>query len=90
MPSTKSGSDYNPSNSSQKCYRRDYGRFQSVTEGQGSVNASQTAKLCHSDAYNTVLPSNIAETAIRSLSGHIKSQKGGLKKCIAAERVPDP
>ncbi|MBW0473596.1 hypothetical protein O181_013311 [Austropuccinia psidii MF-1] len=41
MPSTRSGASYNSSSSSQKGYRRDYGRSQSVTQGQRSVNASQ-------------------------------------------------
>ncbi|MBW0483247.1 hypothetical protein O181_022962 [Austropuccinia psidii MF-1] len=31
-----------------------------------------------------------AETATRSLSGHIQSQPEGLQQCIAAQRVPDP
>ncbi|MBW0553158.1 hypothetical protein O181_092873 [Austropuccinia psidii MF-1] len=65
MPSKRSGASYNPSSSSQKGYRHDYGRRQSVTEGQG------------------------AETATRSLSGHIKSQPEGLQQCIAAQRIPD-
>ncbi|MBW0517265.1 hypothetical protein O181_056980 [Austropuccinia psidii MF-1] len=30
-----------------------------------------------------------AETATRSLSGHLKSQPEGLQQCIAAQRVPD-
>ncbi|MBW0577977.1 hypothetical protein O181_117692 [Austropuccinia psidii MF-1] len=37
MPSTRSGASYNPSSSSQKGYRRDYGRSQPVTEGESSV-----------------------------------------------------
>ncbi|MBW0516415.1 hypothetical protein O181_056130 [Austropuccinia psidii MF-1] len=90
MPSTRSGASYNPSSSSQKGYRHDYGRSQSATEGKGSVNGSKTYKLCHAEAYNTVLPSNRAYTATRSLSGHIQSQPEGLQQCIAAERVPDP
>ncbi|MBW0531178.1 hypothetical protein O181_070893 [Austropuccinia psidii MF-1] len=89
MPSTKSGASYNPSRSSQKGYRHDYGRSQSVTGGPGSVNRSQTENLCHSEADNTVLPSNRANTATRSLSGHVKSQPEGLKQCIKAQRVPD-
>ncbi|MBW0477583.1 hypothetical protein O181_017298 [Austropuccinia psidii MF-1] len=36
MPSTRSGASYNCSSSPQKGYRRDYGRSQSATEGQGS------------------------------------------------------
>ncbi|MBW0517243.1 hypothetical protein O181_056958 [Austropuccinia psidii MF-1] len=44
----------------------------------------------HSEAENTILPSNRADTATRSLSGHIPSQPEGLKQCIVAERVPDP
>ncbi|MBW0556642.1 hypothetical protein O181_096357 [Austropuccinia psidii MF-1] len=36
MPSTRSGARYIPLRSSQKGYRCDYGRSQSVTEGQGA------------------------------------------------------
>ncbi|MBW0504381.1 hypothetical protein O181_044096, partial [Austropuccinia psidii MF-1] len=39
---------------------------------------------------NTVLPSNRAENATRSLSGHKESQSQGLKQCISAQNVPDP
>ncbi|MBW0553902.1 hypothetical protein O181_093617 [Austropuccinia psidii MF-1] len=90
MPSTRSGSSYNPSRSSQKGHRQDYGRSQPVTEGQGSVNDFQINKLCHSEADNTVLPSNRAETTTRRLNGHIKSQPEGLKQCVSAQRLPDP
>ncbi|MBW0490282.1 hypothetical protein O181_029997 [Austropuccinia psidii MF-1] len=90
MSSTRSGASYNPSRSSQKGYRHDYGRSQSVEEGQGSVNETQTDKLCHSEAYNTVLPSKRADTSTRSLSGYIQSQPKGLHKFIAGQRVPDP
>ncbi|MBW0558479.1 hypothetical protein O181_098194 [Austropuccinia psidii MF-1] len=61
-----------------------------IAEGQGSVNGSQPDKLCHYEAYNTVLPSKRADTTTRSLSGHIKSQPEGLQQCIPAKRVPDP
>ncbi|MBW0588985.1 hypothetical protein O181_128700, partial [Austropuccinia psidii MF-1] len=57
---------HNPSSSSQKGHTSDYGRSQSVTEGQG------------------------ADTATRSVSGHIESQPEGLQQCIAEQRVPDP
>ncbi|MBW0571972.1 hypothetical protein O181_111687 [Austropuccinia psidii MF-1] len=90
MPSTRSGASYNPSSSSQKGHRRDYGRSQSVTEGQGSVDDLQIHKLCHSEADNTILPSNRADTTTRTLSGNIKSQPEALQQCIAAQRVPDP
>ncbi|MBW0489911.1 hypothetical protein O181_029626 [Austropuccinia psidii MF-1] len=90
MPSTRSGASYNPSSSFQKSYRCDYGRSQSVTEGQGSVDDFQINKLCHSEADNTVLPSNRADTATRSLSGHLQSQPEGLQQCISAQRVPEP
>ncbi|MBW0549519.1 hypothetical protein O181_089234 [Austropuccinia psidii MF-1] len=80
---------YNPSRSSQKGYRHDYSRSQPVTEGQRLVNGSQTNKLCHSDADNTVLPSKRADNTTRSLSGHIKSPPEGLQQCSAAQRVPD-
>ncbi|MBW0541947.1 hypothetical protein O181_081662 [Austropuccinia psidii MF-1] len=90
MPSTRSGARYNPSSSSRKGYRRDYGRSQSVTEGQGSVYELQIYKLCHSEADNTVLPSNRADTTTRSLRWHLQSQPEGLQQCTAAQRVPDP
>ncbi|MBW0557319.1 hypothetical protein O181_097034 [Austropuccinia psidii MF-1] len=90
MPSPRSGASYKPSSSSQKGHRRDYGRSQSVTEGQGSVDDIQINKLCHSEADNTVLPSNRADTTTRSLSGHLQSQPEGLQPFIAAQRVPDP
>ncbi|MBW0517305.1 hypothetical protein O181_057020 [Austropuccinia psidii MF-1] len=90
MPSTRSGASYNHSRSPQKVYRHDYGRSQSVTEGQGSVNRSQTERLCHYEAYNTLLPLKRAYTTTRSLSGHLQSQTEGIKHCILAQRVPDP
>ncbi|MBW0581618.1 hypothetical protein O181_121333 [Austropuccinia psidii MF-1] len=90
MPSTRSGASYHPSSSSRKGHRCDYGGSQSVTEGQGSVDDFQSNKLCHSEAYNTVLPSKRAETTTRSLSGHLQSQPEGLQQCTAAQRVQDP
>ncbi|MBW0528321.1 hypothetical protein O181_068036 [Austropuccinia psidii MF-1] len=90
MPSDRSGASYSPSSSSQKGHRRDYGRSQSVTEGQGSVYDLQINKLCHSEAYNTILPSNRADTAPKSLSRRLESQPKGLQQFIAAQRVPDP
>ncbi|MBW0480271.1 hypothetical protein O181_019986 [Austropuccinia psidii MF-1] len=90
MPSTRLGASYNPSSRSQKGHRRDYGRSQSVTEGEGSVYDFQINKLCHFEAERTILPLNRADTATRSLSGHIKSQPEGLQHCIEEHRVPDP
>ncbi|MBW0572456.1 hypothetical protein O181_112171 [Austropuccinia psidii MF-1] len=90
MPSTRSGASYNPSSSSQKGHRCDYGRIKSVIEGQGPVDHSQSNKLGHSEADNNVLPSNRADNATRRLSGHIQSQPEGLQQCIAAQKVPDP
>ncbi|MBW0529132.1 hypothetical protein O181_068847 [Austropuccinia psidii MF-1] len=81
---------HNPSRSSQKGDRRDYGRSQSVTEGQGSVVDLQINKSCHSEADNTILPSNRADTSTKNLSEHIQSQPEGLQQCISAQRVPDP
>ncbi|MBW0580479.1 hypothetical protein O181_120194, partial [Austropuccinia psidii MF-1] len=77
---------YNPLSSSQKGNRHDYGRSQPGTEGKGSVDDFQTTKISHSDADNTILPSQRAETATRSLSGHIKS----IQQCPAVQGVPDP
>ncbi|MBW0477513.1 hypothetical protein O181_017228, partial [Austropuccinia psidii MF-1] len=90
LANSRSGGSYNPSSSSQKGHRRDYGRNLSVTEGQGSVDDLQINKLCHSEADKTVLPSKRAVKTARSLSGHLQSQPAGLKQCIAAQKVPDP
>ncbi|MBW0557167.1 hypothetical protein O181_096882 [Austropuccinia psidii MF-1] len=81
---------YNPSRSSQKGQRHDYGRSQSVTEGQGSVGDFKINTLCHSEADNSVLPSNRADPATRSLSGHRQSQPEGPQQCISEQKVPDP
>ncbi|MBW0580097.1 hypothetical protein O181_119812 [Austropuccinia psidii MF-1] len=90
MPSTRSGASYNPSCSFQKGHRHDYGRSQSVTAGQGSVDDLQVNKFCHSEADDIFLPSHRADTDTRSLSGNLQRKPGGLHQCIAAQRVPDP
>ncbi|MBW0542420.1 hypothetical protein O181_082135 [Austropuccinia psidii MF-1] len=79
-----------PQAAPKKGHRRDYGRSQSNTEGQGSVDYFQMNKLCNYEVNNTILPLNRADTATRSLSGHIKSQPEGLQQCTEAQRVPDP
>ncbi|MBW0537981.1 hypothetical protein O181_077696 [Austropuccinia psidii MF-1] len=81
---------YNPSSSSQKAHRHDDDRSQSVMEQEGSVNESQTDKLFHSEADNTVLPSDRAYTSTRTLSGHIQIQPEGLKQCLATRVVGGP
>ncbi|MBW0550214.1 hypothetical protein O181_089929 [Austropuccinia psidii MF-1] len=88
MPSTRAGASYNPSSSSQKGHRHDYGRSQSVKEGQGSVDDLQVNKLCHYEADDTFLPLNRADTTTRSLCGHLQRKPEGLQQCIAAQRVP--
>ncbi|MBW0572604.1 hypothetical protein O181_112319 [Austropuccinia psidii MF-1] len=60
------------------------------TEGQGSVKDFHNNKLSNSEADDTILPSKRADTATRSLSGHLQSQPEGLHQCTAAQRVPDP
>ncbi|MBW0593443.1 hypothetical protein O181_133158 [Austropuccinia psidii MF-1] len=90
MPSTRSGGRCNPSSSSQKGNKRDYCITKSVTEGKGSVDDFQTTKIGHSDADNTILPSQRADIATRSLSGHIQSQPQSLQQCTEVQRVPDP
>ncbi|MBW0564807.1 hypothetical protein O181_104522 [Austropuccinia psidii MF-1] len=90
MLSNRLGASFNPSSTSMKAYRGDYGRIHSVTKGQGSVNATKTDKLFHSEADNTVFPSKRAGKTTRSLSGHLKIQPEGLKKFLAAQSVPDP
>ncbi|MBW0566568.1 hypothetical protein O181_106283 [Austropuccinia psidii MF-1] len=90
MPSIRSGASYKPSSSSQKGHRRDYGRSQSDTEGQGSVKDFHNSKLSNSEADDTILHSKIADTPTRSLSGLLQSQQEGLQQFTAAQRVPDP
>ncbi|MBW0590773.1 hypothetical protein O181_130488 [Austropuccinia psidii MF-1] len=90
MPSTRSGASYNPSSSLEKCNTRPYGRSQPGTEGKGSVDDFQTTKIGHSDADNTILPSQRADTTTRSLSGHIQSQPQSIQQCPAVQGVPDP
>ncbi|MBW0579417.1 hypothetical protein O181_119132 [Austropuccinia psidii MF-1] len=89
MPSTRSGASFNHSSSSHKGNRRDCGRSQPGTEGKGSVDDLQTTKIGHSDADNTILPLQKADTATRSLSGHIQSQPKSLQQCPAIQGIPD-
>ncbi|MBW0502023.1 hypothetical protein O181_041738 [Austropuccinia psidii MF-1] len=90
MPSTRSGASYKPSSSSQKGHRCDYGRSQSDTEGQGSVKDFHNNTLSNSEADDTILPSKRADTATRSLSGHLQSQPDGLQQFTEAQRLTDP
>ncbi|MBW0591145.1 hypothetical protein O181_130860 [Austropuccinia psidii MF-1] len=90
MPSTRSGASYNPSSSSQKGNRRDYGGSQPGTEGKGSVDDFQPTKIGHSDSDNTILPSQRADTTTRSRSGHIQSRQQSIQQCTTVQGVPDP
>ncbi|MBW0590165.1 hypothetical protein O181_129880 [Austropuccinia psidii MF-1] len=90
MPSTRSGARYKPSSSSQKVHRRNYGRSQSDTEGQGSGKDFHNNKLSNSEAADSILPSKRADITTRSLSGNLQSQLEGLQQCTEAQRVPDP
>ncbi|MBW0581192.1 hypothetical protein O181_120907 [Austropuccinia psidii MF-1] len=90
MPSIRSVSSYNPSSSSLKCYRHDYGRIQSVTEGQESVNESQTNKLFHCETDSTFLPLKRVYTSTRSLSWHIQRQPECIQQCTSAQRLSNP
>ncbi|MBW0593229.1 hypothetical protein O181_132944 [Austropuccinia psidii MF-1] len=90
MPSTRSGGSYKPSSSSQKGHRRDHGRSQSDTEGQGSVKDFHHNKLSNSEADDTILPLKRADTTTRSLSGHLQSQPEALQQCTVTQRGPDP
>ncbi|MBW0563233.1 hypothetical protein O181_102948 [Austropuccinia psidii MF-1] len=87
---TRSRESYSPSRSSRNGYECDFGRSQSVTEGQRSVNESQIYKLYHPDADNTALPLNRADTATRSPSQYLKSHLEGLQQCLSAQKIQDP
>ncbi|MBW0592720.1 hypothetical protein O181_132435, partial [Austropuccinia psidii MF-1] len=80
---------YKPSRNPQKGHRYDYGRSQSDPAEQGSLKDFHNNNLSNSEADDTILPSKRADTATRSLSGHLKSQPEGLQQCTAAQRVPD-
>ncbi|MBW0570550.1 hypothetical protein O181_110265 [Austropuccinia psidii MF-1] len=80
MPSTRSGRSYKPSSSSQKGHRRDYGKSQSDTEGEGSVKDFHNNKLSDSEADDTILPLKRTDTSTRSLSGHLQSHPEGLQQ----------
>ncbi|MBW0592968.1 hypothetical protein O181_132683 [Austropuccinia psidii MF-1] len=80
MPSTRSGASYKHSRRSQKGHRRDYGRSQSDTEGQGSVKDFHINKLYNSEADDTILPSRRAHTSTRCLSGHLQTRPEGLQE----------
>ncbi|MBW0510295.1 hypothetical protein O181_050010 [Austropuccinia psidii MF-1] len=90
MHSTRLGASYNPTGSSQKGYRCDYGRIKSVTEGKGLVNEAQTDKLFQYEADNTVSPSKRDDTSTKHFCGHIQSHPEGLKQFLAAQKLPDP
>ncbi|MBW0463452.1 hypothetical protein O181_003167 [Austropuccinia psidii MF-1] len=66
-----------------KGYIHDYGRIQSVTEGQMSVNESQTDELCHYEVDNTGLLSKRSDTAKGSPFGHIYRQPEGEYHILA-------
>ncbi|MBW0575751.1 hypothetical protein O181_115466 [Austropuccinia psidii MF-1] len=90
MPSTRSGASYNPSRSSQKGNRCDYGLSKPGTEGKGSVDDFQTTKIGHSDADNTILASQRADTATRTLRVHIQSKPQSKQQCPAVQEVQEP
>ncbi|MBW0536807.1 hypothetical protein O181_076522 [Austropuccinia psidii MF-1] len=72
MPSNRSGASYNPSRSSEKGYRRDYGRRQSVTEGQGSKKAINIIKEDNKKSLDDIA---------NSFNG-VKTYTIALKKCF--------
>ncbi|MBW0564664.1 hypothetical protein O181_104379 [Austropuccinia psidii MF-1] len=79
MPSTRSGASFNPSSSSQKGHRHDYGRSQSVKERQGSVDDLPIDKLCHSEADKAVLPSKRAEASVDIYRARQKAYNNALQ-----------
>ncbi|MBW0569989.1 hypothetical protein O181_109704 [Austropuccinia psidii MF-1] len=61
------------------------------TRAGASYNPSSSSQKCYScDCCRSQSVTEGADTATRSLSGHIKSHTKGLQQCIAAQRVPDP
>ncbi|MBW0542897.1 hypothetical protein O181_082612 [Austropuccinia psidii MF-1] len=76
MPSTRSGASYNPSCSSQKCFRSDYGRRQSVIEGQGGHIQSQPEGLQQCIAAQRVPDSCISVEKLRQFLPDCKKVPG--------------
>ncbi|MBW0561344.1 hypothetical protein O181_101059 [Austropuccinia psidii MF-1] len=58
-----------------------------------SYSPSESSQKGHRHDYgrsHSFVEGQGVDTATTSLSGHIKSQPGGLQQCITAQRVPDP
>ncbi|MBW0583963.1 hypothetical protein O181_123678 [Austropuccinia psidii MF-1] len=84
MPSTRSGASYNPISSSQKGHRHDYGRSQSVTEGQGAETATRSLS-----GYIQIQPGGlqkcIAEQGVPDLCRSVEKLHELLPDC---EKIP--
>ncbi|MBW0526984.1 hypothetical protein O181_066699 [Austropuccinia psidii MF-1] len=86
MPSTRSGASYNPSGSSQKCHRHDYGRSQSVTEGEG---ADTTTRILsgHLQSQPGGLQQCIAAQRVPDPCRYVEKLHEFLPAC---EKIPGP
>ncbi|MBW0490624.1 hypothetical protein O181_030339 [Austropuccinia psidii MF-1] len=86
MPSTKSGASYNPSSSSQKGYRRDYGRSQSVTEGQEADTPTRSV-TGHLQSQPEGLQQCISAQRVMDPCRSVEKQHEFLPDCV---KIPGP
>ncbi|MBW0582347.1 hypothetical protein O181_122062 [Austropuccinia psidii MF-1] len=86
MPSTRSGPSYNPSSSSQKGHRRDYGRSQSVTQGQGPYTATRSLRG-HLQSQPECLKQCTAAQRVQAPCRSVEKLHEFLPDC---EKVPGP
>ncbi|MBW0527658.1 hypothetical protein O181_067373 [Austropuccinia psidii MF-1] len=86
MPSRRLGASYNPSRSSQKGHRRDYGRGQLVTEGQGAETATRRLSG-HIQSQKEGLQQCIAAQRVPDPCRSVKKLHEFLPDC---EKIPGP
>ncbi|MBW0579127.1 hypothetical protein O181_118842 [Austropuccinia psidii MF-1] len=86
MPSTRSGASYNPSSSSQKGHRHDYGRTKSITQGQGANTATRSLSG-YIKSHPEGLQQCIAPQRVPDLCRSVEKLHEFLPDC---EKIPGP
>ncbi|MBW0541141.1 hypothetical protein O181_080856 [Austropuccinia psidii MF-1] len=86
MPSTRSGASYNPSSSSWKGHKHDYGRSQSVTEGQGADTSTRSLSG-HLQSHPEGLQQCIAAQRVPDPCRYVEKLHEFLPEC---EKIPRP
>ncbi|MBW0574268.1 hypothetical protein O181_113983 [Austropuccinia psidii MF-1] len=86
MHSNRSGASYSPSSSSKKGYRPDYGRRQSVTEGQGAETSTRSLSG-HIQSHLEGLQQFIAAQRVPDPGRSVEKLHELLPDC---EKIPGP